>query len=119
MPAVEHQAIPCDKIAGVRLFHSTGDRRARRSGSYLHRGTRQGLPPPDRWRCSVDALPKAVRIMAKVQLDTDLSDSDVEQIVTFLGSLTGSMPEGFGRAPVLRSAGFSPPVPEPPGSRTR
>ena len=44
--------------------------------------------------------------MAKVQLDADLSDSDVEQIVTFLGSLTGSMPESFERAPVLPTGGF-------------
>jgi cytochrome c peroxidase len=64
------------------------------------------MTPPYFHDGAVDALPKTVRIMAKVQLDTDLSDSDVEQIVSFLGSLTGSMPEGFERAPVLPAGGF-------------
>jgi cytochrome c peroxidase len=56
----------------------------------------------------VDALPKAVRVMAKVQLDTDLSESDVNEIVVFLGSLTGTLPEGFERAPALPPGGFHP-----------
>ncbi len=64
------------------------------------------MTPPYFHDGMVETLPKAVRIMAKVQLDTDLSDSDVEQIVTFLGSLTGSMPVGFERAPVLPAGGF-------------
>jgi cytochrome c peroxidase len=64
------------------------------------------MTPPYFHDGSVDALSKAVRIMAKVQLDTDLADSNVEQIVTFLGSLTGSTPEGFERAPVLPAGGF-------------
>jgi cytochrome c peroxidase len=33
----------------------------------------------------------------------------VNEIVTFLGSLTGKMPEEFERAPVLPPAGFSQP----------
>ena len=45
--------------------------------------------------------------MATVQLGADLSDSDVNEIVTFLGSLTGAIPEGFEQAPVLPAAGFS------------
>ena len=69
------------------------------------------MTPPYFHDGAVEALPKAVRIMAKVQLDVDLSDPDVDEIVTFLGSLTGSLPEGFeqcagapGRR--LRSGGF-------------
>jgi cytochrome c peroxidase len=77
------------------------------------------MTPPYFHDGSVDELPKAVRVMAKVQLDTDLSDSDVEKIVTFLNSLTGSVPEGFGRAPVLPPGGYGPPASEPSGSRTR
>jgi cytochrome c peroxidase len=56
----------------------------------------------------VNDLPKAVRVMAKVQLDAELSDPEVESIVTFLGSLTGTMPESFERAPVLPAGGFRP-----------
>ena len=44
--------------------------------------------------------------MAKVQLDADLSDAEVNDIVAFLTSLTGSLPEGFERAPVLPASGF-------------
>jgi cytochrome c peroxidase len=64
------------------------------------------MTPPYFHDGAVDTLPKAVRIMAKVQLDIDLGDAEVEQIVTFLGSLTGSVPEGFERAPVLPVGGF-------------
>ena len=73
------------------------------------------MTPPYFHDGAVDALPKAVRIMAKVQLDADLSDTDVNEIVTFLGSLTGALPEGFERAPVLPAAGFAPMnnVPDP------
>ncbi len=59
---------------------------------------------------SVDTLPKAVRVMASVQLGTNLSDPEVEEIVTFLGSLTGSLPEGFERAPILPAGGFGAPA---------
>jgi cytochrome c peroxidase len=67
------------------------------------------MTPPYFHDGAVNALPQAVRIMAKVQLDADLSDSDVGAIVTFLGSLTGSLPEGFERAPVLPAGGFGSP----------
>ena len=60
---------------------------------------------------SVSALPKAVRIMAKVQLDAELSGSAVDEIVTFLGSLSGPIPEGLERAPVLPTGGFGIPTP--------
>ncbi|SIN68443.1 cytochrome c peroxidase [Singulisphaera sp. GP187] len=56
----------------------------------------------------INDLPKAVRIMAKVQLDIELSDPEVESLVTFLGSLTGTIPESFERAPVLPAGGFRP-----------
>ena len=67
----------------------------------------------------VEGLPKAVRIMAKVQLDTDLADAEIDQIVTFLGSLTGSLPEGFERAPVLPTGGFGQPSSDSSRSQNR
>lgn len=41
---------------------------------------------------SVATLDEAVRVMAKTQLNKDLSDSDVQSIVAFLKTLTGEMP---------------------------
>ena len=42
---------------------------------------------------SVNDLGEAVRLMAKTQLNQDLSDADVGDIVAFLGALTGPYPE--------------------------
>jgi cytochrome c peroxidase len=67
------------------------------------------MTPPYFHDGSVEALPTAVRIMAKVQLGTDLADAEVDKLVTFLGSLTGTLPEEFERAPVLPTGGFRPP----------
>ncbi len=64
------------------------------------------MTPPYFHDGSVDTLPRAVRIMAKVQLGTDLSDRDAADIVVFLGSLTGKLPEDFAKAPVLPPAAF-------------
>jgi cytochrome c peroxidase len=82
--------------ADLYKFKVAGLRNVAMTAPYFHDG-------------AADGLPKAVRIMAKVQLDTDLSDTDVNEIVTFLGSLTGAVPEGFERAPVLPAAGFGAP----------
>jgi cytochrome c peroxidase len=71
------------------------------------------MTPPYFHDGSVNTLPKAVRIMAKVQLDVDLSDAEVDSIVAFLGSLTGSLPEGFERASILPAGGFAPPSSTP------
>ncbi|MDG3004327.1 cytochrome-c peroxidase [Paludisphaera mucosa] len=56
---------------------------------------------------SVSELPKAVRIMAKVQLGDELSDEEVDAIVAFLGSLTGAEPEEFQKVPALPPGGFT------------
>lgn len=50
---------------------------------------------------SVATLPEAVRIMATVQLDETLTEQEVEDIVAFLHSLTGKLPEDFSTVPVL------------------
>lgn len=41
---------------------------------------------------SVKTLPEAVRVMAKVQLNKDITDNQVEDIVEFLKSTTGKFP---------------------------
>ena len=66
------------------------------------------MTPPYFHDGSVRSLPRAVHIMAKVQLGKNLSDQDVSEIVTFLESLTGRLPEDFASAPVLPAAGFEP-----------
>ena len=53
---------------------------------------------------SIAALPDAVRVMARVQLGTKLSDLEVNDIVAFLESLTGDLPPEFAAAPVLPPA---------------
>ena len=77
------------------------------------------MTPPYFHDGSVSGLPKAIRVMATVQVGIDLSDSDVAEIVTFLGSLTGTIPEGFERAPVLPAGGFAASAPGAPGSKAK
>jgi cytochrome c peroxidase len=43
---------------------------------------------------SVKDLPTAVKLMGTHQLGRDLSDEDIQSIVTFLKALTGKLPEG-------------------------
>jgi cytochrome c peroxidase len=57
---------------------------------------------------SVKTLPEAIRVMGTVQLGTVLSDEEMTAIATFLGSLTGALPENFANAPVLPPASFAP-----------
>jgi cytochrome c peroxidase len=52
---------------------------------------------------AVDKLEDAVWIMGKIQLGKDLSKSQVEEIVTFLKSLTGKIPEDALKVPLLPS----------------
>jgi len=42
---------------------------------------------------AVPTLDEAVRVMAKVQLNKDLSDEQVADMVAFLNGLTGEFPE--------------------------
>jgi cytochrome c peroxidase len=48
---------------------------------------------------SVSDLKQAVKIMAKIQLDRDLTDEESSRITAFLGSLTGEVPEIAKKAP--------------------
>lgn len=58
------------------------------TGPYFHDG-------------SVSSLEVAVRTMARVQLGAAPSEKEVQDIVAFLGSLTGPLPDNFASAPVL------------------
>ena len=59
------------------------------------------MTPPYFHDGSVDRLTEAVRIMAKIQLGITLADNDISDIVNFLRSLTGRIPEDALRVPVL------------------
>ncbi len=65
------------------------------------------LTPPYFHDGSVKVLGDAVRIMARVQLGKKLADNDVADIVAFLNSLTGPVPENFRNVPDLPVGRFS------------
>lgn len=62
---------------------------------------------------SAASLDEAVRLMARYQLGKELSDGDVRSIVTFLRSLTGTIPQDFIKAPELPASGPKTPKPDP------
>ena len=62
------------------------------------------MTPPYFHDGSVQTLPAAVRVMARVQLGKTLTDGEVADIVAFLEALTGTMPAGFVTAPLLPPA---------------
>jgi cytochrome c peroxidase len=64
------------------------------------------VTPPYFHDGSVATLPEAVKVMAKLQLGRDLPDEDVKDIVAFLETLTGEVPEIFAKAPILPPAGY-------------
>ena len=54
---------------------------------------------------SVTTLSEAVRVMARVQLGRQLPESQVRDIVAFLESLTGPLPDAFATIPALPAQG--------------
>jgi cytochrome c peroxidase len=48
---------------------------------------------------SVEKLEDAIRIMAKSQVNHQLTDSELKNMVAFLNALTGDIPENFKKAP--------------------
>lgn len=67
------------------------------------------MTPPYFHDGSVTELPDAIRVMAKAQLGKELSDTQVKQIVAFLESLTGKLPDHFQTVPVLPTSAFQAP----------
>jgi cytochrome c peroxidase len=49
----------------------------------------------------VESLNESVKIMGKLQLNKDLTDEQVDEISTFLKTLTGEVPEKYQTAPVM------------------
>ena len=71
-----------------------------KTGPYLHDG-------------SIQALPEMVRLMAKHQLGKTLKDSEVEDVVAFLRSLTGELPQRYIAPPELPKSTRKTPKPDP------
>lgn len=67
-------------VADANMFRTQTLRNITDTAPYFHNG-------------SVNDLAEAVRVMAKAQLNKDLSDTEVADIVVFLGALTGEYPE--------------------------
>ncbi len=68
------------------IFKVAGLRNVAKTFPYFHDG-------------SVKLLSDAVKIMAKAQLNKDLSDKEISSIVTFLESLTSDIPEDVKKKP--------------------
>jgi cytochrome c peroxidase len=68
------------KAADAHMFRVQTLRNITDTAPYFHNG-------------SVNDLSEAVALMAKTQLNKDLSDKEVKDIVAFLGALTGEYPE--------------------------
>ena len=64
------------------------------------------VTPPYFHDGSVAELGDAIRIMGKLQLGRDLSDTDISDIKAFLQSLTGEVPAQFAAVPSLPAAGY-------------
>ena len=68
------------EVADAHMFRVPTLRNITDTAPYFHNG-------------SVNDLSEAVALMAKTQLNKDLSDKEVKDIVSFLSALTGSYPE--------------------------
>ncbi|SEU35549.1 cytochrome-c peroxidase [Stigmatella erecta] len=75
-------------------------RNVEKTAPYLHSG-------------SVQALPEMVRLMARHQLGQALPEPDVEDVVAFLKSLTGALPQQYISAPELPKSTPRTPKPDP------
>ncbi len=65
------------------------------------------MTPPYFHDGSVGQLPQAVRIMSTVQFGRTLTENEVIEIVAFLDSLTGPLPESFAVVPTLPPGPFT------------
>jgi cytochrome c peroxidase len=84
---------PVDKM----VFRVPSLRNVARTAPYFHDG-------------SVKDLSAAVRMMADLQLDVQLTDAEVTEIVAFLNALTGEIPAAYIEKPTLPDAMLAQPA---------
>jgi cytochrome c peroxidase len=82
------------------VFRVPSLRNVAKTGPYLHDG-------------SITDLREMVRIMGHHQLGIELTDAQVGQIVTFLGTLTGQPDAAYVKRPELPASGPNTPAPDP------
>jgi cytochrome c peroxidase len=82
------------------FFRVPSLRNVAKTAPYLHDG-------------SIATLPEMVKYMAKYQLNRELSDDDVKSLVTFLNSLTGTLPKAAIAKPNLPPSGKETPKADP------
>ncbi|HWV37356.1 MAG TPA: cytochrome-c peroxidase [Vulgatibacter sp.] len=82
------------------MFNVPSLRNVAKTAPYFHDG-------------SVETLDEAVHLMARHQVGKELSDAEVKSIVTFLGSLTGEIPEAYIAKPELPPSTDKTPKPDP------
>ncbi len=70
------------------MFKVPSLRNIEKTGPYMHDG-------------SIADLGATVKIMAKAELNKDLTDEQISSIVTFLGTLTGDFDEKYKTAPAI------------------
>lgn len=88
------------KDADKMMFKVPSLRNIAKTGPYFHDG-------------SIKTLPEAVSLMAQHQLGKDLSDADVQSIVTFLESLTGEPAAALKATPKLPASSKTTPKADP------
>ncbi|GIV26574.1 MAG: cytochrome-c peroxidase [Bacteroidia bacterium] len=87
---IDSGKVKITKLAGDRfVFKVPSLRNIEKTYPYYHDG-------------NVNNLEDAVKIMAKAQLNKDLTEEEVKDIVTFLKSLTADIPAEYKSAPVLQ-----------------
>ena len=82
------------------VFKVPSLRNVPKTGPYFHDG-------------SVKTLPEAVRLMARHQLGKELDDQSVNEIVSFLGALVGTVDTKYVAKPALPPNGPKTPKPDP------
>src|SRR5437016_10987356 len=87
-----------DNLGDLYVFRVPSLRNVAMTAPYFHDG-------------SVATLREAVRVMARVQLGAKLKDSEIDEMIAFLTSLTGDLPADFATAPVLPSTAVAIPKP--------
>jgi cytochrome c peroxidase len=81
------------------VFKVPSLRNIEKTGPYFHNG-------------KVGTLPEAIEHMAEYQVGKELTDAQIQSIVTWLKSLTGELPADYIKPPKLPASGPNTPKPE-------
>ena len=77
-----------NKEADKYVFKVPSLRNIEKTAPYFHDG-------------AVESLEEAVKVMGKIQLNKELTDEQAKEIITFLKTLTGEVPEQYTVVPTM------------------